>query len=115
MMRQSTYKEVLNFSVNEIWYAIIDKEKNDWRRDLNKTEILSDSSFKEYNVFGTETTFKITEIKEQEYYAFDMENHFFTGHWKGEFIVLNAQMTKIIFYEKLQFKNPLFYVASLLN
>ncbi|HCM89223.1 MULTISPECIES: hypothetical protein [Vagococcus] len=113
MIRQSIYKDVLIFNVYEIWNAVVDREKTDWRSDLIKTEILTEKNFKEYSIEGTETTFKITEIKEKEYYAFNMKNSFFKGYWRGEFIPLNDQVTENIFYEKKYFKNPLFYVASL--
>ncbi|MGX7024049.1 hypothetical protein [Vagococcus hydrophili] len=112
MKRQSIYQEILNFNVEEIWNIVINQEETSWRSDLIRTEILSEHTFKEYSVLGAKTTFKITKIMENQYYAFDMESSFFKGYWYGEFIQLGDQSTKIIFFEKIYFRNPLVYLMS---
>ncbi|MGX7015108.1 hypothetical protein [Vagococcus silagei] len=74
MKRQSNYTVEISCNIKKIWDIVVNCADTNWRSDLIKTEILSETSFKEYFKNGGETIFTITEKTPYTRYHFNMEN-----------------------------------------
>lgn len=84
-MAVSKIKAVFQSGTQRVWEVVTSLEKNSWRSDLSKTQILSDHQFIEYTKDGFPTTFTITKTEPYGCWEFDMENRNMKGHWIGIF------------------------------
>lgn len=97
-MAISSIKAIFHNDIKDVWNVVTSLENFQWRSDLNKIEIISDTQFIEYTKDGFATTFTITTAKPFERWEFDMENDHMKGHWTGVFCVHNGD-TEIEFTE----------------
>lgn len=84
-MAVSKIKAVFQSGTQRVWEVVTSLEKNSWRSDLSKTQILSDHQFIEYTKDGFPTTFTITKTEPYGCWEFDMENRNMKGYWIGIF------------------------------
>lgn len=91
-MTKSIIRAELACPVERVWETLTDLAHPDWRRDIERVEVISKESFVEYSKGGFATFFTITR-QEPPYYwadwdgrahwAFDMESENMKGHWLG--------------------------------
>lgn len=114
MKRKSSIEWIFKENIATVWTIVTDLQQFSWRSDIQTIKILSPTTFIEVYKGGGQTTFTIVEQKEQERYAFTMDNRFFSGQWFGEFVKINQETTKVVFTEVLDFNNPVVYILSFL-
>ena len=102
-MAVSNIKAVFRNDIKDVWNVVTSLDHYQWRSDLSKIEVISDSQFIEYTKDGYATTFTITVTKPLERWEFDMENSNMKGHWTGLFSLQNGQ-TEIEFTEDITAK-----------
>ena len=102
-MAVSNIKAVFRNDIKDVWNVVTSLDHYQWRSDLSKIEVISDSQFIEYTKDGYATTFTITVTKPLERWEFDMENSNMKGHWTGLFSFQNGQ-TEIEFTEDITAK-----------
>ena len=103
IMAVSNIKAVFRNDIKDVWNVVTSLDHYQWRSDLSKIEVISDSQFIEYTKDGYATTFTITVTKPLERWEFDMENSNMKGHWTGLFSFQNGQ-TEIEFTEDITAK-----------
>lgn len=86
--------------VKKVWDTVTSLDKYQWRSDLSKIEVLSDTQFVEYTKDGFATTFTITVSEKYQRWEFDIENSNMSGHWIGIFIAKDDQ-TEVDFIENM--------------
>jgi len=74
-----------------VWNMVTSLEFYQWRSDLSKIEVLSDTQFVEYTKDGYATTFTVTACEPCKRWEFDMENSNMKGHWTGIFSEKNGR------------------------
>ena len=84
-MAISKIKEFFQNDIQTVWNIVTSLENYQWRSDLSKIEVVSDSQFIEYTKDGYATTFTITVSVPCRCWEFDMENSNMKGHWTGIF------------------------------
>ena len=85
-MTTSNIKALIPGELRKVWKLVLDIENyGAWRRDLSKTEVISDTQFIEYTKDGYPTTFTVTLVEPYRRWEFDMENSNMKGHWIGAF------------------------------
>lgn len=84
-MAVSKIKAVFNGNLQMVWDVVTSLETYQWRSDLSRIEVVSESQFIEYTKDGYATTFTITNEVPFERWEFDMENSNMVGHWIGVF------------------------------
>ena len=72
-------------TAEEVWNTVTSLENCDWRRDLERIEVISDRQFIEYTKDGYPTYFTTTVFEPYKRWEFDMENSNMKGHWIGVF------------------------------
>lgn len=97
-MAVSTIKAVFQHNVQKVWDIVTSLEKYQWRSDLSKIEIVSETQFVEYTKDGYPTTFTITASEPCKRWAFTMENSNMKGRWTGIFTA-RGEETEIEFTE----------------
>lgn len=97
-MAISSIKAIFHNDIKDVWNVVTSLENFQWRSDLSKIEIISDTQFVEYTKDGYATTFTITVTKPFERWEFDMENDNMKGHWTCVFCIHNGD-TEIEFTE----------------
>ena len=102
-MAVSNIKAVFRNDIKDVWNVVTSLDHYQWRSDLSKIEVISDSQFIEYTKDGYATTFTITVSEPFERWEFDMENSNMKGHWTGVFSFQNGQ-TEIEFTEDVTAK-----------
>ncbi len=112
-MKKSEVKAVFKSDIQTVWNAVTDNTQTNWRSDLSAVEITGKNTFTEIAKNGFRTFFTITEKKNCERYAFDMDNRNFSGRWSGVFRAV-PEGTEVIFTEELQVKNPVMRVLAAL-
>lgn len=105
-MAVSNIKAVFQSSIVNVWDIVTSLENYQWRSDLSKIEILSDTQFVEYTKEGYPTIFTVTELEPYQRWEFDMENSNMKGHWTGIFTEKNGN-TEISFTEEVTAKKCL--------
>lgn len=106
-MRTSTITAEFTSDVQTVWSAVTDNQHADWRSDLSSVDVSEDgSTFIEHTKDGFQTEFSIIEKNPCEFYAFDMQNKNFAGHWTGTFSKTENNGTKIVFTEEVRIHNP---------
>ena len=74
-----------------VWDIVTSLENFQWRSDLSKIEIVSDTRFVEYTKDGYPTTFTVTICEPCKRWEFDMENSNMKGHCTGIFSEKDGQ------------------------
>ena len=97
-MAVSNIKATFKCDIQTVWNIVTSLENYQWRSDLSKIEMLSETQFIEYTKDGYATNFTITANEPCKRWAFDMENSNMKGHWTGLFTEKNGQ-TEIDFTE----------------
>lgn len=105
-MAVSKMKVVFQSDTQRVWEVVTSLEKNAWRSDLSKTQILSDQQFIEYTKDGFPTTFTITKTEPYKCWEFDMENKNMKGHWTGIFTQIPGG-TEVEFTEEVTAKKAI--------
>lgn len=77
--------------LKKVWETATSLTAYDWRSDLSKIEVLSDTRFVEYTKDGYATTFTTTLLEPYQKWEFDLENSNITGHWSGLFSEKDGQ------------------------
>jgi hypothetical protein len=105
-MRTSTITAEFASDVQTVWSVVTDNLHIDWRSDLASLDVSDDgNTFIEHTKGGFQTKFIITDKKPFEFYAFDMQNKNFDGHWTGTFSKTENNGAKIIFTEEVRIHN----------
>ncbi len=99
-MAKVNIKAVFDCDVQKIWNVVTSLNNYEWRSDLSRIEIISDSQFIEYTKDNYSTTFNITKTNPCQEWEFDMENSNMYGHWTGIFTEKNGK-TEIDFTEEV--------------
>lgn len=99
-MAISNIKAVLPSNVENVWNIVTSLESYQWRSDLSKIEVISETEFVEYTKDGYATTFTITNVEPYKRWEFDMENGNMKGHWTGIFTDIDGK-TEIDFTERV--------------
>lgn len=99
-MAISNIKAVLPSNVQNVWNIVTSLESYQWRSDLSKIEVISETEFVEYTKDGYATTFTITNVEPYKRWEFDMENGNMKGHWTGIFTDIDGK-TEIDFTERV--------------
>lgn len=102
-MAISNIRASFKCDVKKVWDTVTSPEKYQWRSDLSKIEVLSDTQFIEYTKDGFATTFTITVSETYQRWEFDIENSNMRGHWVGIFTAKNDQ-TEVDFTENIAAK-----------
>lgn len=105
-MAVSNTKAVFRHNVQEVWDIVTSLEKYQWRSDLSKIEVLSETQFVEYTKDGYPTTFTITVSEPCKRWEFTMENSNMKGRWTGIFTA-KGEETEIDFTEDVTAKHLL--------
>ncbi len=84
-MAVSTATATLDCGIEKVWEVVTSLENYQWRSDLSKIEVLSETQFIEYTKDGYPTTFTITVTEPLRRWEFDMDNGNMKGHWTGVF------------------------------
>lgn len=100
-MAVSNIRESFKCDVKKVWDTVTSLDKYQWRSDLSKIKVLSDTQFVEYTKDGFATTFTITVSETYQRWEFDMENGNMKGHWIGLFKERDG-ITEIDFTEDVQ-------------
>lgn len=100
-MAVSNIRESFKCDVKKVWDTVTSLDKYQWRSDLSKIKVLSDTQFVEYTKDGFATTFTITVSEIYQCWEFDMENGNMKGHWIGLFKERDG-ITEIDFTEDVQ-------------
>lgn len=98
-MAKVNIKVVFDCDVQKIWNVVTSLNDYEWRSDLSRIEIVSDSQFVEYTKDNYPTTFNITKTNLYKEWEFDMDNSNMHGHWTGIFTEVNGK-TEIDFTEE---------------
>jgi hypothetical protein len=105
-MRTSTITAEFSSDIQTVWDVVTDNRHTEWRSDLARVDVPDDgNTFTEYTRDGFQTTFTITDKNPCEFYAFDMKNKNFDGHWNGKFSRIDTGGTRIEFTESVQIHN----------
>ena len=99
-MAKVNIKAVFDCDVQKIWNVVTSLNDYEWRSDLSRIEIVSDSQFVEYTKDNYPTTFNITKTNPYKEWEFDMDNSNMHGHWTGIFTEVNGK-TEIDFTEEV--------------
>lgn len=102
-MAVSNIKAVLSSDIENVWNIVTSLEDYQWRSDLSKIEVVSETEFVEYTKDGYATSFTITNVEPCRRLEFDMENTNMKGHWTGIFTEDNGK-TEIDFTERVTAK-----------
>ncbi len=102
-MAVSTVKATLDCGIEKVWEVVTSLENYQWRSDLSKIEVLSETQFIEYTKDGYPTTFTITVTEPLRRWEFDMDNGNMKGHWSGGFTSKDG-ITVITFTEDVTAK-----------
>lgn len=98
-MTKSTIEAIIPGELHKVWTRVLDIENYaDWRSDLSKTEMISDTQFIEYTREGYSTMFTVASIVPYQRWEFAMENDHMKGHWIGVFTD-KGDKTEIAFTE----------------
>ena len=68
-----------------VWETVTSLTDYNWRSDLDRIEVLSDTRFVEHTKDGYATTFTTTVWEPCVRWEFDLENGNIAGHWAGLF------------------------------
>lgn len=82
----------------KVWAVVTDLDRWQWRGDLTGLDHRGEEAFTEYGQGGFSTRFAVTDRREPEFWAFDLENSNLTGRWTGVF-QRTAAGTQVIFTE----------------
>ncbi len=102
-MAVSTVTATLDCGIEKVWEVVTSLENYQWRSDLSKIEVLSETQFIEYTKDGYPTTFTITVTEPLRRWEFDMDNGNMKGHWTGVFTSKDGG-TEITFTEDVTAK-----------
>ncbi len=102
-MAVSTVTATLDCGIEKVWEVVTSLENCQWRSDLSKIEVLSETQFIEYTKDGYPTTFTITVTEPLRRWEFDMDNSNMKGHWTGVFTSKDGG-TEITFTEDVTAK-----------
>lgn len=97
-MAVSNIKATFECDIQTVWNIVTSLENYQWRSDLSKIEMLSETQFIEYTKDGYATNFTITANEPCKRWEFDIENSNMKGHWTGIFIEKD-DVTEIDFIE----------------
>lgn len=100
IVAKANIKATFNCEIQKIWNVVTSLNNYEWRSDLSRIEIISDSQFIEYTTDDYPTTFTITKVNPHKEWEFDMENSNMYGHWTGIFTEKNGK-TEIDFTEEV--------------
>ncbi|MCR4925340.1 MAG: polyketide cyclase [Clostridiales bacterium] len=96
----STIKAVFENDIKDVWNVVTSLKGYEWRSDIDKIEIISDTQFIEHSKDGFATNFTITATEPYSRWEFDMENANIKGSWSGAFSEKDGR-TEIEFTEKV--------------
>lgn len=102
-MAISNIKATFPTTIENVWAIVTSLTDYSWRSDIDKIEVVNDTTFIEYSKTGIATTFTITVCKPLERWEFDMENKNMKGHWIGIFKPKNGYV-EIDFTENVSAK-----------
>lgn len=102
-MTVSRIKAVFPDSSQNVWNIVTSLKNYEWRSDLSKIDIVSETQFTEYTKGGYATVFTVTAFEPCRRWEFDMENGNMIGHWTGIFKETGGQ-TEIDFTEEVTAK-----------
>ena len=102
-MAISNIKATFPTTIENVWAIVTSLTDYSWRSDIDKIEVVNDTTFIEYSKTGIATTFTITVCKPLERWEFDMENRNMKGHWVGIFKPKNGYV-EIDFTENVSAK-----------
>lgn len=102
-MAISNIKATFPTTIENVWAIVTSLTDYSWRSDIDKIEVVNDTTFIEYSKTGIATTFTITVCKPLERWEFDMENKNMKGHWVGIFKPKNGYV-EIDFTENVSAK-----------
>ena len=105
-MAVSNIKATFACDVQKVWNIVISLENYQWRSDLSKIEVISDTQFVEYTKDGYSTNFMVTAREPYKRWEFDMENSNMKGHWTGVFKEMDG-LSEIEFTEEVTAKKLL--------
>lgn len=105
-MAVSQVKATIPCAVQTVWAIVTDLRHCDWRSDLSRIVILSDTKFIEYTKSGFPTVFTVTVTEPWKRWEFDLENDNIQGHWSGLFTERGGQ-TELTFTEDVTAKKLL--------
>ncbi|MBP3569585.1 MAG: SRPBCC family protein [Lachnospiraceae bacterium] len=105
-MAVSNIKATFACDVQKVWNIVISLENYQWRSDLSKIEVISDTQFVEYTKDGYATNFMVTAREPYKRWEFDMENSNMKGHWTGVFKEMDG-LSEIEFTEEVTAKKLL--------
>lgn len=84
-MARSTLTAQLPYQAEAVWSVVTNLKDTAWRSDLHRVEVLSPSTFIEYDNKGNATQFAVTDAQPPHRWAFTMEGEAFVGQWTGLF------------------------------
>ncbi|MCR2026696.1 SRPBCC family protein [Anaerotruncus colihominis] len=102
-MALSNIKAVFRYNIQDVWNIVTSLEKYQWRSDLSKIDIISETQFVEYTKDEYATTFTVTAFEPLKRWEFDMENSNMKGHWTGIF-TSKGEETEVDFTEDVTAK-----------
>ena len=102
-MAISNIKATFPTTFENVWAIVTSLTDYSWRSDIDKIEVVNDTTFIEYSKTGIATTFTITVCNPLERWEFDMENKNMKGHWVGIFKPKNGYV-EIDFTENVSAK-----------
>ena len=102
-MAISYIKATFPTTIENVWAIVTSLTDYSWRSDIDKIEVVNDTTFIEYSKTGIATTFTITVCNPLERWEFDMENKNMKGHWVGIFKPKNGYV-EIDFTENVSAK-----------
>lgn len=105
-MAKVNIKAIFHTDLEQVWRVVTDNTDYSWRSDLDRIEVVDDTTFVEYTKDGFPTTFTITCKEEGKRYEFDMVNQNMQGHWTGIFQETEGGV-EIDFTEDVKANHPL--------
>ena len=112
-VRVSKIEKELAYNIQVIWDVVTNNDDYIWRSDVKKIEKISNNKFVEYGK-NYQIEFEIITFNEPVLYEFKMKSNIYTGVWRGEFIEISSERTKMVFTEKINFNNIFLKLLSYL-
>lgn len=69
--------------IETVWKTMTCLGDQNWRRDIERVEVLGPREFIEHTKDGYATKFTVTALERPTRYEFDMDSTTISGHWSG--------------------------------
>ena len=112
-LRVSKIEKELPYNIQEIWNVVTNNNDYTWRRGIEKIEQISENTFIEYGE-NYQIKFEVVTFNEPILYEFNMKSNIYNGVWRGDFIGISGEKTKMVFTEKIYFNNIFLKLLSYL-